>query len=68
MLGTHPWLANWLLSYHCMHLFAAYIFSKTSFLWGGESLLPAILLVGAGSLSNFISKVKELDDFTFAAV
>lgn len=51
-----------------MHLFAAYIFSKTSFLWGGESLLPAILLVGAGSLSNFISKVKELDDFTFAAV
>lgn len=30
-----------------------------------RSLLPAILLVGAGSLSVFISKIEELDNFIY---
>lgn len=47
----------------CISLFLTYS-AKLPFV-GRGSLLPAILLVGAGGLFVFISKIEELDDFLF---
>lgn len=72
VFGTHPLHNNWRY-YHkfaCVSLHLTYLThkgqdsgdQKTSFCEEGV-LFPAMLLVGAGSVCVFVSKLKELNEF-----